>query len=618
MTTARDKFFYTRTLCSLLKALEGLETEIELRNEAHVKGTVESVSASMSVTMRNCDLTVAGRARKLERFLVQGRKIRMVIIPDDVNMIGAMQSVISMYNNPVLGKDEFRKIGLKGRGRVKSRGRGSGRGRGMAEQNVLGRGRGAVGNVRGRGQLQNIRSTGDTERLTGRGDLRTRGRRYSPIARGRPQRQSDKESDATNLGCSGGMSFGSVVAKNVFGQPLDQCGGSAKQYSMLNPEYMQVVSATKTQKIDSAKTESEKSRQSSTSDHMQHSAVSSDARLQVDSRTPSVVKSSSRSRTNQEHTTGKHRPSSAVSQGPDWHRDRSAKTAAGSTQNQNPDRTKVSVVASDLQTPSESVAASGYRSGSLSSTDLRHKLGRHSSPVSQASDKKQRAKSTRTMTSSGLLQKTTSSRMERCEEHFPPGSSYDIGGSRSRRSKSVDRKREQHSSPHRHRAQSRERTTDQHECPRKHRDRAKDRSSSPHREKHHRSSGGSHHSHASHSDRRSTSPSVSQSMSLHSMTVKQGHGHYDSDTYCKTWHGKHVPTDYSDERSRKSSHRRSSQSSRKCHSPERGRTHSASRSHRKRDQSRWMAICGFWSIWIRYILICDKTVIGSMQRSGWY
>lgn len=140
MTTSREKFYYTRTLCCLLKALEGVETEIELRNESHVKGTVEFVSGAMGVTMLNCELIVAGRMKKLQRLFVQGRKIRMVVVPDDINMIDAMQRVINMFNAPVLGRNEFKK-------RSVGRGRGEGRGRGISYRGKSG---GGFGRARGR------------------------------------------------------------------------------------------------------------------------------------------------------------------------------------------------------------------------------------------------------------------------------------------------------------------------------------------------------------------------------------------------------------------------------------------------------------------------------------
>lgn len=163
MTSAREKFFYTRTLCCLLKALEGVETEIELRNESHVKGTIESVSSAMGVTMRNCELIVAGRIKQLQRLFVQGRKIRMVVVPDDIDMIDAMQGVINMFNAPVLGRDEFKKC---------RRGRGEGRGRGISCRGRRGRGlRGARGRTRG-GVPWGGSNTGDA----GRGHIGRRGR----------------------------------------------------------------------------------------------------------------------------------------------------------------------------------------------------------------------------------------------------------------------------------------------------------------------------------------------------------------------------------------------------------------------------------------------------------
>ena len=121
MLSARDKFFYTRTLCCLLKSLEGVKTEIELSNECHVSGTIETVSASMGVTLANCDVIVNQTWKRLQHVYVSGRKIRMVVIPDNMDMIQLMQNVIDMFSRKVSTGDEFRtkgkRINLKNFGR---------------------------------------------------------------------------------------------------------------------------------------------------------------------------------------------------------------------------------------------------------------------------------------------------------------------------------------------------------------------------------------------------------------------------------------------------------------------------------------------------------------------
>ena len=166
MTTSREKFFYTRTLCCLLKALEGVETEIELRNESVVIGTIESVNSAMDVTMRNCELIVAGSSKKLHKLYVQGRNVRMVHVPDDINMINAMQGVIDKFNAPALGRDEFKKCS-----------RGRGRGRGMSFRGNRGQGRGE-GRARGRARGGFSQSTSDVG-VAGRGQVHGYGRGLS-------------------------------------------------------------------------------------------------------------------------------------------------------------------------------------------------------------------------------------------------------------------------------------------------------------------------------------------------------------------------------------------------------------------------------------------------------
>lgn len=86
-------------LC-LLKALEGKFVTVEIRNDKVIKGFLDVVESNMNLNMSNVVLTdVVGRSYQYAQFYIQGRQIRYVMVPDDVDIITAM--------NWQLGKHEY-------------------------------------------------------------------------------------------------------------------------------------------------------------------------------------------------------------------------------------------------------------------------------------------------------------------------------------------------------------------------------------------------------------------------------------------------------------------------------------------------------------------------------
>lgn len=81
-----------KTLVCLIQALEKRKTRIELRNETAVYGKIDLVDAFMNVQMSQVKFTSAtGDTRSFDNFFVQGRQIRFVQIPDDVNIAEAIE-----------------------------------------------------------------------------------------------------------------------------------------------------------------------------------------------------------------------------------------------------------------------------------------------------------------------------------------------------------------------------------------------------------------------------------------------------------------------------------------------------------------------------------------------
>ncbi|XP_071123496.1 U7 snRNA-associated Sm-like protein LSm10 [Mytilus edulis] len=87
MASNRQKFLIKNSLISLLKALEGKVTTVELRNEHTVTGTIDYVDGFMCVSMSNvCFKTLSGKMTNFEQFYIQGPNIRFVQIPDEIDM----------------------------------------------------------------------------------------------------------------------------------------------------------------------------------------------------------------------------------------------------------------------------------------------------------------------------------------------------------------------------------------------------------------------------------------------------------------------------------------------------------------------------------------------------
>lgn len=91
MATDRERFLIRNTLLSLLKAVEGKETTIELRNENSVSGKIQNVDPYMNVLMNDVVFkSFSGASQKFSSFFVQGPNIRYVHIPDEIDMRAAI------------------------------------------------------------------------------------------------------------------------------------------------------------------------------------------------------------------------------------------------------------------------------------------------------------------------------------------------------------------------------------------------------------------------------------------------------------------------------------------------------------------------------------------------
>lgn len=99
MTTNREKNLLYNTLSCLLKGLYGMETTIDLRHEDSVRGTVVESDGSMNTTLENVTYTdLNGAVRHMELMFIQGKNIRFVHIPDEVNVTKTIDHQMAMIS----------------------------------------------------------------------------------------------------------------------------------------------------------------------------------------------------------------------------------------------------------------------------------------------------------------------------------------------------------------------------------------------------------------------------------------------------------------------------------------------------------------------------------------
>ena len=92
----RKKFRIQNTLVCLLRGIVGRRTVVELRNETSVTGRIESVDDCMNTTLSDATFkTMDGHETKFTLFYVQGKNIRYVQIPDQVNMLKTIKWQLS-------------------------------------------------------------------------------------------------------------------------------------------------------------------------------------------------------------------------------------------------------------------------------------------------------------------------------------------------------------------------------------------------------------------------------------------------------------------------------------------------------------------------------------------
>ncbi|KOB73082.1 U7 snRNA-associated Sm-like protein LSm10 [Operophtera brumata] len=92
--TSKEKFFYHNTLLCLVKALQGKNITVDLRNDSYVCGFISSVDGYMNISFTNaiyCD--PQGNEYAFENLFIQSRNIRYVHVPEEVRTISMLATI---------------------------------------------------------------------------------------------------------------------------------------------------------------------------------------------------------------------------------------------------------------------------------------------------------------------------------------------------------------------------------------------------------------------------------------------------------------------------------------------------------------------------------------------
>lgn len=98
METSREKHYILNTMTCLIKACEGYEVKVDLRDSSEINGHINHVDGFMNISMSDVTLkTNRGHVIKFEQFFVKGRQIRYVHIPDEIDMQKGMEGVLKKF-----------------------------------------------------------------------------------------------------------------------------------------------------------------------------------------------------------------------------------------------------------------------------------------------------------------------------------------------------------------------------------------------------------------------------------------------------------------------------------------------------------------------------------------
>eukprot|EP00794_Sanderia_malayensis_P000426 gene424-1067_t len=95
-----EKASTEQSLICLLHACKGYVTTIELRDESSIIGKIENVDGYMNIRVSNAKLErVNGHVASFQELFIQGKQIRFVHIPDEIDIRTAIKDQLRKIEN---------------------------------------------------------------------------------------------------------------------------------------------------------------------------------------------------------------------------------------------------------------------------------------------------------------------------------------------------------------------------------------------------------------------------------------------------------------------------------------------------------------------------------------
>ncbi|XP_054159061.1 U7 snRNA-associated Sm-like protein LSm10 [Oppia nitens] len=101
IVSARERAKSAKTLICLLQSLIGRRTRIDLRNDNHLMGVIDGVDSFMNTELSDCTIhDMDGQlVQSFDYYFAKGSRIRMVHIPDDIDMVAAIECQLEVIQS---------------------------------------------------------------------------------------------------------------------------------------------------------------------------------------------------------------------------------------------------------------------------------------------------------------------------------------------------------------------------------------------------------------------------------------------------------------------------------------------------------------------------------------
>lgn len=94
----KEKAQSLNSLLCLLQGCIGYETTVELRNDDTAQGFIKEVDGLMNINLTDVSFTKAltGQVQRFDEFYIQGKHVRYVHIPDELDIIDVIKQQLGM------------------------------------------------------------------------------------------------------------------------------------------------------------------------------------------------------------------------------------------------------------------------------------------------------------------------------------------------------------------------------------------------------------------------------------------------------------------------------------------------------------------------------------------